>query len=538
MSAAASGINLKKNKKDNADKEMKEYAETAMNELLASTSFTRTPTTTTTPQRKRSSTSVTAASSAAAVSSDGSLSSSCSEDSIGGINSNSSISPARRDGSLSPSPANVCVPAGCASCGWCHKIGPVKCFTFKMANCNKVFCSEVCFTHYRRANFKRNKTCDWCRHVRHTVNYVDLQDGDSQYQFCSDKCLNQFKLDIFCQETKEHLEMHPHHQEQLQNLEGTSLSTLITPDLWLKNCASPPRSDKSRSSTPPINVSPDDESPNTSLTIELRKEYATLPDEPASKKKCKRYSNEVIKKKKSKKLVNKLRPLQLHKVDETLKSSQTHTEPTPPRIPFYPNFSSMLPPPNAAAATNNTPEYLQRPQYFQPLATPAVTPSRPSVSAPVVGRSSLANSQIPPLLPITRPPQIINQNPQPVSQPPPPPQVLPVAAANAAQNSAPKSILPPPTVLVPYPIVLPIPIPIPIPIPLPIFLNDAKKTTDDKTRDEEEQEAVELEQDKVSPPQSPVNLIPAVHTKSSKKKRKKMCSSEEDSTLKHLVENY
>lgn len=72
----------------------------------------------------------------------------------------------------------------CLCCAWCQKVGNSKDFSLKTPNGNKVFCSEQCFTQCRRASFKRNKTCDWCRHVRHTVNYVDFQDGDHQLQFC------------------------------------------------------------------------------------------------------------------------------------------------------------------------------------------------------------------------------------------------------------------------------------------------------------------------------------------------------------------
>ena len=49
------------------------------------------------------------------------------------------------------------------------------------------------------------QVCDWCKHVRHTVNFVDFQDGEVQLQFCSEKCLNQYKMNIFCTETQEHL---------------------------------------------------------------------------------------------------------------------------------------------------------------------------------------------------------------------------------------------------------------------------------------------------------------------------------------------
>ena len=84
---------------------------------------------------------------------------------------------------MSADPASV--PAGCTVCSWCQKVASNKqLFSLKTPTGQKAFCSEVCFTQCRRANFKRNKTCDWCRHVRHTVNYVDFQDGEHQLQFC------------------------------------------------------------------------------------------------------------------------------------------------------------------------------------------------------------------------------------------------------------------------------------------------------------------------------------------------------------------
>lgn len=84
------------------------------------------------------------------------------------------------------------------------------------------------------------KVCEWCKHVRHTLNFVDFQDGDVQLQFCSEKCLNQYKMNIFCTEARQHL-------EQIQNMAGEDAKKvigrgkggkhekeiLITPDLWL-----------------------------------------------------------------------------------------------------------------------------------------------------------------------------------------------------------------------------------------------------------------------------------------------------------------
>lgn len=115
------------------------------------------------------------------------------------------------------------------------------------------YCTESCFTNSRRASFKRAKTCDWCKHVRRAVSYVDFQDGASQLQFCSDKCLNQYKMQIFCKETQAHLEMNPYLKEKAK----ISNETLITPELWLKNCRSrsvSPNSENSKS--PPDSPNP------------------------------------------------------------------------------------------------------------------------------------------------------------------------------------------------------------------------------------------------------------------------------------------
>ncbi|GFS21946.1 sine oculis-binding-like protein [Elysia marginata] len=121
-------------------------------------------------------------------------------------------------------------------CSWCQKDG-TKLFTLATPAGVKAFCSEVCFTQCRRASFKKNKICDWCKHVRHTVNFVDLQEGDMQLQFCTEKCLNQYKMNIFCTEARQHL-------EQIQKMTGDGSSKitrsreskdeiLITPELWL-----------------------------------------------------------------------------------------------------------------------------------------------------------------------------------------------------------------------------------------------------------------------------------------------------------------
>ncbi|XP_017774672.1 PREDICTED: sine oculis-binding protein homolog [Nicrophorus vespilloides] len=181
-------------KKERADEEIKEFAETAMNELLGWYGYG--------PNH--------------------------SKDIMQQRTTNSCKS---RSNSNSSGPDS---PKFTEGCGWCGKVVDD---SNGLSSGSSTFCSELCFSQSRRANFKKNKTCDWCRHVRHTVSYVDFQDGASQLQFCSDKCLNQYKMHIFCRETRAHLEMHPH-------LIGEDSTTagLITPDLWLKNCKSPPLS--------------------------------------------------------------------------------------------------------------------------------------------------------------------------------------------------------------------------------------------------------------------------------------------------------
>ncbi|KAI4803851.1 hypothetical protein KUCAC02_025499, partial [Chaenocephalus aceratus] len=47
-----------------------------------------------------------------------------------------------------------------------------------------------------------HKVCDWCKHIRHTKEYLDFGAGERRLQFCSAKCLNQYKMDIFYKETQ------------------------------------------------------------------------------------------------------------------------------------------------------------------------------------------------------------------------------------------------------------------------------------------------------------------------------------------------
>lgn len=82
---------------------------------------------------------------------------------------------------------------------------------------------------------------------------------NSCYHVHSDKCLNQYKMNIFCKETQAQLELHPHLQNTTLLPENLCKTTpepnlpLITPDLWLRDCHSPPPSLSERSPpSPPL----------------------------------------------------------------------------------------------------------------------------------------------------------------------------------------------------------------------------------------------------------------------------------------------
>lgn len=303
---------------------------------------------------------------------------------------------------LSPKPPDAC--------GWCGK--PIDDST-AIHSGTSVFCTELCFSQSRRANFKKNKTCDWCRHVRHTISYVDFHDGASQLQFCSDKCLNQYKMHIFCRETRAHLELHPH-----LRLEESSSGTLITPDLWLKNCKSP----ELRSPSPDISPTP----PETlSQTSPLSLTHPSKLIDPTESRRNRMKSQRKVRK----------------------------------RLPSTITCSS---------ASTNTME--DAPQDLRIRQTPTDFDS--TASEPVFKPIKL------PLEPR-------------VPSPKPEIGTVPIPTSNLFRKPF-DSLIPPPTVMVPYPLILPIPIPIPIPIPLPIE-KEIKKEVEMKDGSSQTEEEKKIE---------------------------------------------
>ncbi|XP_016358836.1 sine oculis-binding protein homolog [Sinocyclocheilus anshuiensis] len=150
-------------------------------------------------------------------------------------------------------------------CVWCQKEG-VKRYSLLMGSELKSFCSEKCFAACRRAFFKRNKArdedrhgdqspppgqtldtpsrlllkmnnntrvCDWCKHARHTKEYLDFGAGEERLQFCSTKCLNQYKMDVFYREARAALSGSAHKDEEDRPKTAVEENQkLLTPEAW------------------------------------------------------------------------------------------------------------------------------------------------------------------------------------------------------------------------------------------------------------------------------------------------------------------
>ncbi|KAI4457828.1 retinoic acid-induced protein 2 [Holotrichia oblita] len=242
-----------------------------------------------------------------------------------------------------------------------------------------------------------------------------FQDGASQLQFCSDKCLNQYKMHIFCRETRAHLEMHPHLPID------DSGTGLITPELWMRNCKSP----ESKSPTPPESPKPQQQT-NLPQTSPLPLITVAHPSKLMATNSDLHDGNRRIRSKTQRK--------QRKRCSSTITCSNfSKSQPELPqdlRIRHSPVNCIE----NHQVRDNITPQLDRLPNpYFYHQQQPF--PPDPRIPHPAF------------MNPLTQPP------------PPPPPM-----------KSVPPAVLPPVTVLVPYPILVPVPLPIPVPLPLKSFL--------------------------------------------------------------------
>ncbi|KAM7404026.1 hypothetical protein PAMA_004443 [Pampus argenteus] len=384
-------------------------------------------------------------------------------------------------------------------CAWCQKVG-VKRYSLSMGSELKSFCSEKCFAACRRAYFKRNKArdddghggklpqhsftqdtprlvfktnsdvlvCDWCKHIRHTKEYLDFGAGERRLQFCSAKCLNQYKMDIFYKETQAALPgtlCNPGHGAGGEGkAECSGGVQLLTPESW-----GTPLTDLRRKAPSPGGPS------NTSVLAPCTSS-ATSPSDAAV---CSPSSSSSAK----------------------IPTPRPHESPTlpPPHVPTLHPPVGVPPgsPPMVMTPRGPMPlplfmehQMMQhiRPPFLRPSGhpggpnSPLSNPIIPGIGPPPPRTLGPASSPMhrPMLSPHVHPSS--NHNPgmmpphpnlhmpglppfPPVNMMPNGPIPLPPMMNFGMPSLAP--LVPPPTLLVPYPVIVPLPVPIPIPIPIP-----------------------------------------------------------------------
>ncbi|XP_052406179.1 sine oculis-binding protein homolog B-like [Carassius gibelio] len=81
----------------------------------------------------------------------------------------------------------------------------------------------------------RSVVCDWCKHMRHTKEYLDFGSGEERLQFCSNKCLNQYKMDVFYREARAALSSSGSTHKDEEDRPKTAVAEnqkLLTPEAW------------------------------------------------------------------------------------------------------------------------------------------------------------------------------------------------------------------------------------------------------------------------------------------------------------------
>lgn len=285
-----------------------------------------------------------------------------------------------------------------------------------------------------------------------------FQDGATQLQFCSDKCLNQYKMHIFCRETQAHLDLNPH----LVN--ASSTSNLITPDLWLKNC-------KSRSTSPTSEKSGSPNPENMTVSKPTEKTESAKPQRksplplitiaPTAKlmkpKGCEEKTKSPETKKDLRNTKMNLRKRRSSKCSATVTSQSMRQHATTPKAQ---DLRMCSPSDGSSPASIAGSSAIHSPP--QPLTHPIPPPPFP---CPMFG--------IPPPVFIENGPEMRHPSmypPRPFLPPRPGIQIHQDRPRLPHPFPNPLGQTPPVTVLVPYPVVLPIPFPIPIPIPITSFI--------------------------------------------------------------------
>lgn len=226
-------------------------------------------------------------------------------------------------------------------------------------------------------------------------------------------------MHIFCRETTAHLELHPH-----LHAEESSSGSLITPDLWMKNCKSP----EGRSPSPTL--SPKSfEKPVQLLPLPLIS--VTDPSKLIDLGETKRNRLKTNKKHK--------RRLPATVTCNRFVKSPPCDMPQDLRVRHSPvdnESSSKLSQSDTKSQNDKTDDLLK------PVASSVLEKDTVPENGPHLEQTSLQNEQ-------------------------------------DAMRKVFEKLLPPPTILYPYPIFLPVPIPIPIPIPIPTKKTERSTETKD-----------------------------------------------------------
>ncbi|XP_059501224.1 sine oculis-binding protein homolog A isoform X3 [Stegostoma tigrinum] len=328
---------------------------------------------------------------------------------------------------------------------------------------------------------KDTTVCDWCKHIRHTKEYLDFGDGERRLQFCSAKCLNQYKMDIFYKETQANLPAglcnagHP----PVENKSDNPGVQLLTPESW-----NMPLSDARRKAPSPVAPSSQTQAPIPSASATLS------PSDPATSSAAKIHtpiSKAVVANESP-----NIAPMQLQQPANIVppvgvppgNPSMVMTNRGPVPLPIFmeqqmmhqihPSFirgphtpSPNSPLPNHMISGLGPPTGGSRTigPNSSPMHRPMLSPHLHHPSTPTVPGNHQG------LLPSGAP--LPNVSFPPINMLPNGHMHIPHLLNFGVPSLAP--LVPPPTLLVPYPVIVPLPVPIPIPIPIPHTI-DSKST--------------------------------------------------------------
>ncbi|XP_066557573.1 sine oculis-binding protein homolog A isoform X1 [Amia ocellicauda] len=382
-------------------------------------------------------------------------------------------------------------------CAWCQKVG-IKRYSLSMGSELKSFCSEKCFAACRRAYFKRNKArdedghgdkfpqqhysketprlvfkinndvlvCDWCKHIRHTKEYLDFGAGERRLQFCSAKCLNQYKMDIFYKETQANLPAglcNPGHPPMESKPESSGVQ-LLTPESW----NTPLGELRRKAPSPGVGMAGSNQLPGPSGSA------SASPCEATAMCSSAKIPTPGPKPHESPTLPPpvSLPPPPMGVPPGSPPMVMTHRGPMP--LPFFMDHPMIRPPFLRAPHT---------PSPNSPLSNQMIPGIGPPPPPRNLGPTSSPMHR-PMLSPHIHPPSTPTMSGNPPGMIPPHPGApmpgLPFPHINMMPNGhmpmpqmmnfgvpslAP--LVPPPTLLVPYPVIVPLPVPIPIPVPIP-----------------------------------------------------------------------